>query len=95
MPIKHAAKRAIRKNKKQKAINLFKKKGIRDLEKKIRKLVIENKTEEANKLIPSYYTILDKANKTNLIKKGKAARKKSRISQLIFKNSKKNKSKTS
>jgi len=41
--------------------------------------------EEAKKLLPQVYKLLDKAAKTGLIKKNAAARKKSRITKLINK----------
>jgi len=48
-------------------------------------LVSQKKQEEAKKLLPQIYKILDKAAKTGLIKKNTAARKKSRIAKAIFK----------
>ena len=42
--------------------------------------------EEAKKLLPQLYKLLDKAAKVGLIKKNTAARKKSRITKLLFKN---------
>ena len=41
--------------------------------------------EEAKKLLPQVYKLLDKAAKTGLIKKNTVARKKSRITKSIFK----------
>jgi len=43
------------------------------------------KIEEARKLLPRVYKLLDKAAKTGLIKKNTASRKKSRITKLISK----------
>jgi len=78
--------------------NLLKKVGVSILEKKVK----EDKSsfppslsgdessvkEEAQKLLSQVYKILDKAAKTGLIKKGAAARKKSRITKLIVRYSK-------
>ena len=49
----------------------------------MRSLVSKKKLEEAKKLLPQVYKILDKAAKVGLIKKGRADRKKSRITKLI------------
>jgi ribosomal protein S20 len=46
-------------------------------------LVLERKIEEAKKLLPQIYKILDKAAKEKVIKKNTAARKKSRIAKAI------------
>jgi len=40
--------------------------------------------DEAKNLLPQVYKILDKAAKTNLIKKNTASRRKSRITKLVF-----------
>lgn len=53
--------------------------------KKIKMLVEEKKFEEAKKLIPQAYQSLDKAAKTNAIKKNNASRKKSRLMKMIKK----------
>ena len=83
MPIKKSAKKALRQNVKRKARNLVYKKKMKDLIKKIRSLVLENKTEEAKKLLPQVYKILDKSAKVNVIKKNTASRKKARITKMI------------
>jgi len=48
-------------------------------------LTSQKKSEEAKKLLPQVYKLLDKAAKTGLIKKNTVARKKSRITKLINK----------
>ncbi len=53
--------------------------------KKARALVLKKEVEEAKKLLPQVYKALDKAAKTGLIKKNTANRKKSRITKLITK----------
>lgn len=68
---------------------------MRELIKKIRKLALESekaaggeprqRQEEALKLLPQAYKAIDKAAKTNVIKKNTAARKKSRLTKLINK----------
>jgi len=86
MPITKSAKKALRQNVRRKARNLVYKKKIKDLIKKIRSLVLEKKNEEAKKLLPEIYKILDKAAKIGLIKKNMASRRKSRITKLVNKN---------
>ena len=87
MPITKSAKKALRQNIKRRARNLTYKKKIKDLIKKVRGLVLDKKTEEAKKLLPKIYKILDKAAKVGVIKKNTAARKKSRITKLVGKKS--------
>ncbi len=86
MPITKSAKKALRQNVRRKARNLVYKKKIKDLIKKIRSLVLEKKIEEAKKLLPEIYKILDKSAKIGLIKKNTASRRKSRITKLVNKN---------
>lgn len=83
MAITKSAKKALRQNLRRKAKNLSSKQKIKKLIKEVRSLVSSKKTEEAKKLIPQTYKILDKAAKTGLIKKNTADRKKSRITKLI------------
>lgn len=83
MAIIKSAKKALRQSLKRRVKNSNQKKGIKDLIKKVKNLVSQKKTEEAKKLLPKVYKILDKAAKTGLIKKNTAARKKSRITKLI------------
>ena len=85
MPITKSAKKALRQSIKRKAKNLIYKKKIKSSLKKVRGLVSEKKAKEAESLLPQVYKLLDKAAKTGLIKKGAAARKKSRIAKSIFK----------
>ena len=83
MPITKSAKKALRQNKTRRERNLRRLDVLRDTLKKIKKLVAENKKEEAIKLLPTAYQAIDKACKTGVIKKNNAARKKSRITKLI------------
>jgi len=85
MPVIKSAKKALRKSKKRKAVNVAKNRKLKSLLKKAQALVSEKKTEKAKKLLPQIYKILDKAAKTKLIKKNTASRKKSRITRLIAK----------
>lgn len=85
MPVSKSAKKALKQNIKRKAINLKRKRKMRELIKKFRKLILENKKEEAKKLLPSVYKAIDKAAKRGVIKKNTASRKKSRLTRLINK----------
>jgi len=85
MPITKSAKKALRQNKKRRIKNLRQLRAMRDIIKNIQKLVLENKKEEALKLLPKAYKLIDKAAKTGLIKKNNADRKKSRLTKLINK----------
>lgn len=83
VPITKSAKKALRQNKKGRKRNISRKKSLKDIIKNIHNLVSENKKEEASKLLPKAYKIIDKSAKTGLIKKNTAARKKSRLTKLI------------
>ena len=80
-----SAKKRTRQNIKRRAQNRIKKSAIRTEEKKFRKLLEENKIEDANKSYQAFASLIDKASKTNLIHKNNAARKKSRLAALFKK----------
>lgn len=61
------------------------KKNIDTVTKEIKKLVIAGKAKEAQAKLSLAYKAIDKAAKTNFIKKNTAARKKSRLSAFIKK----------
>jgi small subunit ribosomal protein S20 len=86
MPIKASAKKALRQSKRRRIINLRKKEVAKDIVKKIKKLIAAKKMEEAKNLIPLAYKAIDKAAKTNVIKKNAANRKKSRLMKLVKQN---------
>ncbi len=85
MPITKSAIKALRQSKRRYKQNLLKKGAFKDVIKKIKMLVQEKKFEEAKKLIPQAYKSLDKAAKTNAIKKNTASRKKSRLMKMVKK----------
>ena len=85
MPITKSAKKSIRKDKKRTRINIQRKNKVKDLLKKVRGLIAQNKKDEAKKLLPQIYKILDKTAKTGVIKKNNASRRKSRITKAINK----------
>jgi len=85
MPITKSAKKALRQNIARKSRNLVYKNKMKSLIKEARTLVLKNKKEDAKKLLPMVYKILDKSAKAGIIKKNTASRKKGRIFKLINK----------
>jgi small subunit ribosomal protein S20 len=85
MPITKSAKKALRGSLVKKAMNDRNKKNVKESLKKIEKLVKEKKKEEAKKVLPEFYSSIDKAAKRGVIKKNTASRKKSRITKMINK----------
>ncbi len=85
MPRTKSAKKALRKEKKRQARNLWYKKRIKETRIKIKKLIQEGKSKEAESLLPLFYKFVDKAAKVGVIKKNTAARMKSKISKSLAK----------
>ena len=84
MPITKSAKKALRQNIKRRAKNIQKNRKLKSVLKEVN-ILTAKKTEEAKKLLPTAYKLLDKAAKTGLIKKNTASRKKSRITKAVNK----------
>lgn len=82
-PITKSAKKALRQSVKRRKRNIQRKDEIKKTAKEIKKLLSENKKEDALKLIPRIYKALDKAAKRGTIKKNTASRKKSRLTKSI------------
>ena len=85
MPIKQAAKKALRQSLRHQKRNLIYYHKIKDLIKKVRVLTSQKKINEAKSLLPEIYQVLDKAAKVGVIKKNRASRQKSRITKLVSK----------
>lgn len=85
MPVTKSAKETLRNSKRKRVRNLRNEKNLKNLLKEVETLISQKKTEEAKKLLPKVYKVLDKSVKTNLIKKNTASRKKSRITKAIAK----------
>ena len=85
MAITKSARKSIRKNKKRRANNIVYKDKMKDLIKKVRVLASEKKNEEAEKMLPQVYKILDKSAKVGIIKKNTASRRKARLTKLVTK----------
>lgn len=62
--------------------------AMKEVTKKIKRLVTQGKGSEAKTLVSVAYQAFDKAAKTGVIKKNAAARKKSRLMRLLVKASK-------
>lgn len=82
MPITASAKKALRGSLKKKKTNDIRKKNMRDMVKKVEKIVKTDKKKGADMLAVAYKAI-DKAAKKGVIKKNTASRRKSRIARLV------------
>ncbi len=88
MPITQSAKKALRQNVRRRRENLKRKEAYKKAVKDFRKLVTAKKIDEAKSHLTKVYQALDKAAKSNVIKKNKASRLKSRLSHLIARSTK-------
>jgi len=82
MPITQSAKKAVRGSLRKKAFNDQRKRAMKELIKKIEKIVKTDKT-EAKKMLSVAFKAIDKSAQKGVIKKNNAARKKSRLSRLV------------
>lgn len=85
MPITKSAKRALKKSSKRRKANLQNRAILKKTKKDFLKLLEAGQIEEAKKILPRLYKLLDKAVKINLIKKNKANREKSRLAKKVAK----------
>lgn len=83
MPNIQSAKKALRQSRARYERNQSQKKILKGAIHTFKKLVTDNKKEDAQKILSIVFKKLDKAAKTNLIKKNKASRLKSRLSKKI------------
>lgn len=83
MPNTKTAEKANRQNIRRKIRNVKQKDTLKETIKDYKKLVVAKKTEAAEKQLSVVFKKLDKAAKTNLIKKNKASRLKSRLSKKV------------
>ena len=82
MPITKSAKKALKQSSVKKAMNDRNKKAVKEVTKKIEKLVKAKNKDEAKKLLPTAYSAIDKAAKRGVYKKNNASRKKARLSKI-------------
>jgi small subunit ribosomal protein S20 len=85
MAIIKSAKKAIRQNKRHRAVNLKRQAELKAIIKKYRIIVKEKNGEEAKKYFPQLQKKIDKLAKVNFLKRNKARRLKSRLSKLMAK----------
>ncbi len=85
MAITKSAKRAIRGSEKKKVYNDRRKKTMKEAVKEVKALAVTKDKKAAIELLSKAYKAIDKAAKTNLIKKNTASRKKSRLVKMIKK----------
>jgi small subunit ribosomal protein S20 len=83
MPNTKTAEKAARQNIRRKIRNVKQKDTLKETIKDFKKLVIGKKHDEVEAQLSLVFKKLDKAAKTNLIKKNKASRLKSRLSKKI------------
>ncbi len=88
MPITKSAKKALRQNVTRRERNVARKETYKKEVKDFRKLLDGKKVKEAAAKLATVFKSLDKAAKTNVIKKNKASRLKSRLAQAIARASK-------
>lgn len=86
--ITKSAKRANRKNLRQRIINDKKRETLKKELKAYKKMAISANRKEAKNQLSKIYKILDKNAKIGIIKKNKASRLKSRLTKLLNKTSK-------
>ena len=67
MPIIKSAKKALRQSQKRRKLNLSRKNKVKEMVGQIKKLNLEGKKEEAEKLLSSAYKAIDKAAKRGVI----------------------------
>ncbi len=82
MPITQSAKKAIRGSLRKKGFNDRRKRVMKEIIKKVEKIVKTDK-KEAEKMLSSAFQAIDKAAKSGVIKKNNASNKKSRLSRLL------------
>ena len=85
MPITSSAKKALRQNVKRKAQNTMRKDAYKSAVKAFHKFLSAKKMEEAKTALAKTMKALDKAAKTNAIKKNTASRLKSRLAKALGK----------
>ncbi len=83
MPVTKSVAKALRQSVRRRKRNLEKDRSLKTAIKQYKKLVSGGKAEEAEKHLSTVYKLLDKAAKTNFIKRGAASRLKSRLTNQL------------
>ncbi|MFH1392946.1 MAG: 30S ribosomal protein S20 [Patescibacteria group bacterium] len=85
MPITKSAQKALRQNKRRHIRNVKQSRSLKDEIKSLKKLAAAKDKKGAGEALSKVYKALDKAAKTNLIKKNTASRLKSRLTKTVNK----------
>ncbi len=83
IPIIESAKKRLRQNKKRAKLNRERKKDLKEVTKRMDRLLEEEKKEEAEELLPDLISLADKASSKGPFHKNKAARIKSKYSRRV------------
>ncbi|MEK7621993.1 MAG: 30S ribosomal protein S20 [Patescibacteria group bacterium] len=83
MPITKSAKKAMRGSRRKRALNLRRKKALREAWKELKTLAVSEAATAAREQLPAVYQAIDKALKRGIIKKSAAARRKSQAARLV------------
>lgn len=89
MPNTKSAKKSMRLSEKNRKRNYNVRAKVKSSIKEFLALTKEKKVDEAKKILPKAFSVIDKAAKTHVIHKNNAARKKSRLSAILAKAEKK------
>lgn len=85
MPNRPSGAKNLRKSQRKRRYNLRRINALKLKVKEFRTNILNKKIAQSQKLIPSLYKVIDKAAKRGIIKKNAAARKKSRLINLLNK----------
>lgn len=85
MPNLRTSIKDLRQTKRKTVFNARIKNRVKRATKRFNTLISEGKQEEATKVLPQVYKVLDKASKKNVIKKGNASRNRSRLAAKLNK----------
>ncbi len=80
-----SAEKALRQSKRKKTYNLKRSRDMKAKIKELRILIMKKNKNDANKILPSVYTAIDKAAKKGIIKKNAASRYKGRLTKQVNK----------
>lgn len=83
MPNTKSAEKALRQSFRRQKQNIRRKEAYKSVAKNLLSLAGSDKKNEATELLPALYQAIDKAAKTRVIAKNKAARMKSRFTKLV------------
>ncbi len=85
MPITKSAKKAMRGSRRKRAVNLRRKKAVREEWKELKNMVAKGETKKTAAQLSAVYQAIDKSWKLGIIKKSAAARKKSQAAKSLNK----------